>query len=245
MDDPGHEHLETIRTQIQAVQAQLEAVGQRAKGLRDATALEQFERETSALCGRLSDLLVAAQVQVALCSVELRAEEEALVKAYPKKLRSAGWREVELRCTHGQPVKVKARYFSRRPARGRKRAKGGYPGLVWLGIHDHCTPGLAADVSLLVTAMGSLAEAQQALVSQGRELDIKTVRTLSRRLAQRARQAYEAGHWPVRETLAGRRVVLSLDGGRLRIRKNKRGRKTAKRRHRYTTDWREPKLMVI
>ena len=97
----------------------------------------------------------------------------------------------------------------------------------------------------MVTAMGSLAEAQQALASQGRKLDIKTVRTLSRRVAQRARQAYEAGHWPVGETLAGRRVVLSLDGGRLRIRKNKRGRKTAKRWHRYTTDWREPKLMVI
>jgi hypothetical protein len=87
-------------------------------------ALEQVERETSALCGQLSDLLVALQVQVALGSVALRAEEDALVKAYPKQLRRAGWREVELRCTHGQPVKVKARYFSRRPARGRKRAKG-------------------------------------------------------------------------------------------------------------------------
>jgi hypothetical protein len=117
--------------------------------------------------------------------------------------------------------------------------------LVLLGIYDRCTPGLAAEVSLLVTAMGSLAEAQQALASQGKELAIKTVRTLSRRFAQRARQAYEAGHWPVGETLAGRRVVLSLDGGRRRIRNNQRGRKTAKRRHRYTTDWREPKLMVI
>jgi hypothetical protein len=245
VDDPGHEPLEAIRTQIQAVQAQLEALGQRTSGMLEVAGREAIEREASGLSSQLSDLLVAAQVQVALCSAELRAEEEALVKAYPKKVRSAGWREVELRVTHGYPVKVKARYFSRRPARGRKRAKGCYPGLVLLGIYDHSTPGLAAEVSLMVTAMGSLAEAQQALASQGKELDIKTVRTLSRRVAQRARQAYEAGHWPVGETLAGRRVVLSLDGGRLRVRKNKRGRKTAKRRHRYTTDWREPKLMVI
>ena len=245
MDNPGHEHLEVIRAQLQAVQTQLEALGQRTGGVLDVAGLEALEREASELSGQLSDLLVAAQGQGAWCSVELRTEEEALVKAYPKKLRSAGWREVELRCTHGHPVKVKARYFSRRPARGRKRAKGCYPGLVLLGIYDHCTPDLAAEVSLMVTAMGSLAEAQQALASQGRKLDIKTVRTLSRRVAQRARQAYEAGHWPVGETLAGRRVVLSLDGGRLRIRKNKRGRKTAKRRHRYTTDWREPKRMVI
>jgi hypothetical protein len=103
----------------------LELVGQRAKGLRDAAALEQVERETSALCGQLSDLWVAAQVQVALCSVACRAEEDALVKAYLKTLRSTGWREVEWRCTHGQSVKVKARYCSRRPARGRQRAQGG------------------------------------------------------------------------------------------------------------------------
>ncbi|MFO1430219.1 MAG: hypothetical protein U1F76_15625 [Candidatus Competibacteraceae bacterium] len=245
MDNPGCEHLEAIRTQIQVVQAQLEALGQRTRGVLDVNGLEALEREAQGLSSQLSDLLVAVQVQVALCSTELRTEEEALVKAYPKKLHSVGWREVELRCTSGHAVKVKARYFSRRPARGRKRPKGCYPGLVVLGIYDRSTPGLAADVGLMVTALGSLAEAQQALVSQGKELDIKTVRTLSRRLAQRARQTYEAGHWPVGETLAGRRVVLSLDGGRLRIRKPKRGRKTAKRRHRYTTDWREPKLMVI
>jgi hypothetical protein len=245
VDNPGNEHLEAIRTQIQVVQAQLEALGQRTSGVLDVAGVEALEREVSELSGQLSDLLVAAQIQIALCSAELRAEEEALVKAYPKQLRSAGWREVELRCTHGHRVKVTARYCSRRPARWGKREKGCYPGLVVLGIYDHSTPGLAAEVSRMVTAMGSLAEAQQALVSQGKELDIKTVRTLSRRVAQRARQADEAGHWPVGETLAGRRVVLSLDGGRRRVRKNKRGRKTAKRRHRYSTDWREPKLLVI
>jgi hypothetical protein len=245
LDNPGNEYLEAIRTPIQAVQAQREALGQRTRGVLDVGGLEALEREASGLSSQLSDLLAAAQVQLALCSAEWRAEEEALVKAYPKQLRSAGWREVEWRCTHGHRVKVKARYFSRRPARGRKRAKGCCPGWVLLGIYDHSTPGLAAEVSLRVTAMGSLAEAQQALASQGKELDIKTVRTLSRRVAQRARQAYEAGHWPVGETLAGRRVVLSLDGGWRRVRTNQRRRKTAKRRPRYTTDWREPKLRVI
>jgi hypothetical protein len=40
-------------------------------------------------------------------------------------------------------------------------------------------------------------------------------------------------------------VVISTDGGRLRVRKNKRGKKTKKGRSRYSTDWREPKLLVI
>jgi hypothetical protein len=40
-------------------------------------------------------------------------------------------------------------------------------------------------------------------------------------------------------------VVLSTDGGRIRIRTTKRGPKTAKGRNRYRTDWREPKLLII
>jgi hypothetical protein len=40
-------------------------------------------------------------------------------------------------------------------------------------------------------------------------------------------------------------VVISTDGGRIRVRKNKRGKKTKKGRSRYRTDWREPKLLVI
>src|SRR5512132_2530427 len=47
------------------------------------------------------------------------------------------------------------------------------------------------------------------------------------------------------ETVEGRRVVLSVDGGRLRIRTTQRGPKTAKGRNRYRTDWREPKLLII
>ena len=46
-------------------------------------------------------------------------------------------------------------------------------------------------------------------------------------------------------SLAGKRVVISTDGGRLRVRKDKRGKKTKKGRSRYRTDWREPKLLVI
>ena len=53
-------------------------------------------------------------------------------------------------------------------------------------------------------------------------------------------ELYELG-----ETVNGRLVVISTDGGRIRIRKNKRGPKTKKGRNRYSTDWREPKLLII
>lgn len=47
------------------------------------------------------------------------------------------------------------------------------------------------------------------------------------------------------ESFAGRRVVVSCDGGRIRLRENKRGKKTKKGRTRYSGAWREPKLLII
>jgi len=58
-----------------------------------------------------------------------------------------------------------------------------YAGLVLLGIHDRCTPALAAEVSLLAAMLGSLEEAQDVLAARGVQLDTKTIRTIAYRYA--------------------------------------------------------------
>ena len=45
--------------------------------------------------------------------------------------------------------------------------------------------------------------------------------------------------------MTGKRVVVSLDGGRVRGRRKKRGPKTKKGRNRFHTDWKEPKLLIL
>ena len=45
--------------------------------------------------------------------------------------------------------------------------------------------------------------------------------------------------------MAGRRVVISSDGGRLRLREPTRGPKTQKGRRRSTGAWREPKVLIV
>ncbi len=86
------------------------------------------------------------------------------------------------------------------------------------------------------------------LAEQGRILDIKTVRNVVKRMAARARLAQEQEesslYWDTQE-IKGRRVVVSTDGGRLRIRKKKRGPKTKKGYSRFTGEWKEPKLFII
>lgn len=93
--------------------------------------------------------------------------------------------------------------------------------------------------------MSSLEEAETALSDRGICLDVSTIRNITVRFAARSKVVQQSETYEFGETVDGRRVVISTDGGRIRIRKNKRGPKTKKGRNRYSTDWREPKLLII
>ena len=117
--------------------------------------------------------------------------------------------------------------------------------MILLGIHDHCTPLLASEVSLIAVAMSSFEEAGMMLADRGICLDVSTIKNIAMRFAARAKAVQRNESYEFAESVDGRRVVISTDGGRIRIRKNKRGPKTKKGRNRYSTDWREPKLLII
>src|SRR6266568_2337215 len=93
--------------------------------------------------------------------------------------------------------------------------------------------------------LGSLQEAQDVLAARGVELDTKTVRTIAYRYAARARLEQQVNNAAFEDSVAGRRVVISSDGGRMRLRESKRGPKTTKGRRRYTGAWREPKGLIV
>jgi hypothetical protein len=153
---------------------------------------------------------------------------------------------------YGSNLKLQVRYYrrncdQRKGKRKRKRQAGLYAGLALLGIYERCTPALSATVGMFAALLGSFAETQRVLAEQGHVLDIKTVRLIAYRMAARVRlvQKMSAYAREDQENLAGRRVVVSTDGGRIRLREKKRGPKTAKKRTRYKGAWREPKLFII
>ncbi len=115
--------------------------------------------------------------------------------------------------------------------------------LIW-GVQDRGSAAVVSEISKLVAMLGSLEEVEQVLTDRGQPLDFKTIRTIAYRFASRARAAQRAGGLNWGESVAGRRVVVSTDGGRIRIRTTRRGPRTAKGRNRYRTDWREPKLLI-
>src|SRR3989440_1119960 len=207
---------------------------------------EALEREIRQRTDGLGSLLVGHHLQQALDSAALQALQEQLVSQWPKPLKNDGKVKVLIRTAQGLAVSVWVTYYRRKgQRRAGKRHAGVYAGLVILGIYDRCTPALAAEVSLLAAMLGSLQEAQDVLANGGVELDIKTVRLIAYRYAARARLAQQIERTAFEDSVSGRRVVISSDGGRLRLRETKRGPKTTKGRQRYTGAWREPKVLII
>jgi hypothetical protein len=231
---------------IQAVLDELQQMQQTPRLVTSPEELEALEREIRQRTDRLGSLLVGSHLQQALDSAALQAEQERLVRQWPKPLKNDGKVKVMIRTAQGLAVPVRVTYYRRKgQRRAGKRSAGVYAGLLLLGIYDRCTPALASEVSLLAAMLGSLDEAQDVLAARGVALDMKTVRLIAYRYAARARLEQQIDTAAFEDTVAGRRVVISSDGGRLRLRETKRGPKTKKGRQRYTGAWREPKVLIV
>jgi len=237
------DRLAEIRAEIQDIQQQIETKRRDWRVIRTTEDFKSVERSIAALTKRLSALLMAEATQAALDDSENRRRARSLAQGAGHTIKDQGRRDITLRTTCGQII-IRATYFSRNCDRS-KTGKGMYPMLLLWDVHDHCSAAVVSEISKLVAMLGSLEEVEQVLSDRGQPLDFKTIRTIAYRFATRARAAQRVGNLNWGETVAGRRVVLSTDGGRIRIRTTKRGPKTAKGRDRYHTDWREPKLLII
>ena len=243
-DSKAAHRITEIEQELQEAKAEFEQWLAIGRSLGDATRLAQREREGKALTDRLQALATALELQRALAGGTLHEQERQLAKASPKKIKSFGYRPVTVQFLGGLEVEVMARYWCRSQARADK-GRGSYFGLMLLGICDRTTPALAGEVAQLAAALSSFEDAQARLQQMGVKMSIRRIANVAYHFAQRARSRQEMEGMGIEGSLAEKRVVISTDGGRLRVRKNKRGKKTKKGRSRYRTDWREPKLLVI
>lgn len=154
---------------------------------------------------------------------------------------------------------VSALYCAPKPRRGKPRsAHGGglYPELAVLGFHHGHSAALSSLVARQATLMPSFELATQELDRRGLNLPIKAVHTSTHHVGEQlliARrcdlQRYRDGQMPAGTQLAGKRVCVQLDGGRIRLRKVTRKQKgkgkAKKQKRRYKGQWREPKLLTI
>jgi hypothetical protein len=237
----------------EAIEAFVESYQRLPRNLSCPEQLHQAEQGLAGAADRLCSCCVQVVIQQSVASQEpgryrlSRMVPESLrLASLPTGFKNQGRRTVTVRLCRGGAVAIRVTYYSRR--RDRPNDRGGcYPALQRLGIFDRCSPSLASQAALTVALAGSLEEARQMLQLQGAYLGSKTLTALVYRLACRARENLRRDSYrlPGGTTASGLRLVVALDGGRLRLRQAKRGRRRRSGRHGYTTPWREPKLLYI
>jgi hypothetical protein len=146
---------------------------------------------------------------------------------------------------------------SPRCGKGRGQHGGGlHPELAVFGFHDGQSAALTSLLARQSTLMPSFELSRQELARRGLKLNIKVVHGTTHRCGEQlliarrcALQRYREGQMPAGTELAGKRVAVQIDGGRIRLRKVTRKQKgkgnKKKQKRRYKGQWREPKLLTI
>lgn len=174
-------------------------------------------------------------------------------------LRAPEPRTLKMRLLCGLMLWVTTGYCAPRRGKGADPSEqqvGLYPELAALGLGKGCSPALQYKVARLVALSSSVEAARRELRREGIVLDEKTVRRIAEQLGyqilelrRRELFAWREGRLPVGNEFAGCRVAVQIDGGRVRLRENKkRHRKHPKKkgtRGKFNTPWREPKALII
>src|SRR5215831_20825640 len=217
---------------------------------------------------RLARAAAQTADQILLIQLTRAHEDEAFVKQAIAQARAQravplvhkGLRTTSVLLLGGTRLILETPYLreDRRGRRGRRRGQRGahgtgcYPVLECLGIADRVSPASRAEIALHMVQAASYLEAAHMLSRRGLPCDVSSLVRIttataeaSTRLRDAALEAALRLPVPSDGPLAGQRVRVSLDGGRVRTRRKHRGRKSAKGRHGFTTPWREPRVLVI
>lgn len=247
------DQAEEIQNQLDQALKELDQIRNTRQTITDPDGLEAVERAILQATDKIAALMTALKIQQAVDSDELRERADELVHAMPEKLKNQGRRLVSIQTSRGEAVKVAAPYFSRKNKDKRKKKKkkiahcatSFHPALLLVGVYDRCTPLLSSEISILAAMLSSFEEVSRVFDDKGMSIGVNTIRRIAQRFASRAKIAQQLETIALTDSVGQRRVVVSTDGGRLRLRKYKKGPRTKKGRRRYQARWTEPKLVII
>lgn len=162
-----------------------------------------------------------------------------------------GWRTICIRLYSGERYRIQSPVFLRsKPKDRRRRAKRRdvtrHLGLELLGFQHKCSPLLVRNCILMATLCPSFDMGAQVLRHLGIRMDHRLLQTLCYRTADRIMTNRQANVVDASWQKPGLRLLICIDGGRLRRRQSYRGRKKKGAKcHRYSTDWVAPWLLTI
>jgi hypothetical protein len=219
----------------------------------------EVEYEIDQYFRQAAGVMTAAVLGQATAEDAMRPHEQQVRQQAATPLKSPEKRKLQVRLLCGLVLYITTLYCApdkrrRGQGDGQEEILGLYPELAALGFGKGCSPALQYTVARIVAFSSSIEAARKELRRQGVVLDKKTVRRIAEQLGQqllelrcRELMAWRAGDLPAGRDFTGRRVAVQIDGGRVRLRENKKRKGPAKkgRRGKFKTPWREPKVLII
>ena len=244
MSKAALENLEKLKLSLESATQELEEFSAQSIPDFSPSGLLDYEDKHIQLHRRVADIRLAIAIQEHSLSENGAKQEREFILQCRGKYRDMGWRPHQITFAGGNKALIFLRYFARKCAPG----KGFTPLLLLGGLGYRTTPLLASRAAMFAAALSSYQEARSVLEAIGIDLDVKAIRRITSALGRQAaaeRDRLAHSDDPISSEEKPRRVVLSTDGGRIRIRRTKSGPKGKKGRSRYHSDWREPKLIII
>ena len=211
--------------------------------------MHRFEAGVRRLMDELEACLIAVALNRILSSQSFLEQLKVVGSALG--MRYKEYRTLRVRLQNGREITLQTPYFIKAEAkRGRKKkgpnGRGRHLGLQVMGIVGQATPGCISMVAQLGLLCPSLAVAEAVLREQGFLIDVKTIRRYCRELGETGMAWRGQVSLNGQEKLTGKTLVIGIDGGRVRIRRPKCGRRKAEqKRQGFHPDWKEPKLFTI
>jgi hypothetical protein len=149
--------------------------------------------------------------------------------------------------TYALPERSKRRDYRRLQGSRRPGVKGSYPVLERLGFVHRQSLLYCQEVAQAAVLCPSLDIANRLLSNQGIMIKGKKIRNICVQIGKRMlrQRSTLSSSEDDRKKFRGARVIIGIDGGRLRTRKQKQGRRLSTGHHGFHSRWREPKMFVI
>lgn len=231
--------VKSVKARISTLSAELEAT----------LDLATFEQELNELMNQVGSVIVAHKLTELLTSAEFLEKLKQLGSR--KGMRFKEYRTVTVYLLQGKTIRIPTPYFIKaKPKRGRKKrgpnGRGAHLGLEAMGFIGRGSPNLVSEVVKMAVLSPSFEIANEMLAGRGLTIDVSIMRRFCRQLAEKGMGFRGRISLNGNEDLQGYTLVIGVDGGRLRERCPKRGRKRkGQKRQGYRGEWREPKLFTI
>ena len=122
-NSPESKQIDKIEDQIKQALREIELITKQRAKINDAQDLEAVEKKIIQATDKLAGLITAQKIQQALDSEAIDQQTKELINNLPKPMKNQGQREVQITPSRGEPVKVKATYYSKKKKRKRKKKK--------------------------------------------------------------------------------------------------------------------------